>query len=176
MRISIVSADNKILSSAVVDALEGTKSEEQPYTPIQLAFVANNPNARIVISNEASDVPAPVIKVAPIIINDLGPARFLWTRYPRFVVHAVQKIFLTAIILPLAIIGLVLLIIRKHKQALIILSVVPIYFFCVQSIVHTEYRYVLAVDYFLFALAAVSVSWVIRLVMTRTSNLLASKS
>jgi hypothetical protein len=29
----------------------------------------------------------------------------------------------------------------------------------VQSIVHTEYRYVLAVDYFLFALVGVMVSW-----------------
>jgi hypothetical protein len=46
----------------------------------------------------------------------------------------------------------------------------------VQSIVHTEYRYVLAVDYFLFGLAAVTVAWIINLVMARTSNLLASKS
>ncbi len=73
--------------------------------------------------------------------------------------HGIQRIFLTAVILPLAIIGLGLLIIRKQSRALIILTVVPVYFFCVQSIVHTEYRYVLAVDYFLFALVGVAVGW-----------------
>ena len=78
--------------------------------------------------------------------------------------------------LPLAIIGLGLLIVRRARRALIILSVVPVYFFCVQSIVHTEYRYVLAVDYFLFALAAVTISWVINVVVAKTSNLLARKS
>ena len=69
--------------------------------------------------------------------------------------------------LPLAIIGLAVLIIRKHSRALIILSAVPVYFFCVQSIVHTEYRYVLAVDYFLFALVGVVASSVISLVRAR---------
>jgi len=151
LRISIVSAGNKILSSAVVDALEGTEAEEQPYTPIKLAFVADNVHARIIISNEASNLPNPVIKVGPIALDDLGPARFLWTRYPRFIIHAIQRIFLTAVILPLAIIGLLFLIFQKQTRALVILSIVPLYYFTVQSVVHTEYRYVLAVNYFLFA-------------------------
>ncbi len=176
MRISIVSADDKILSSAVVDAIETTKAEEQPYALVQLAFVTDNAQPRIVFSNEPSSAPNPVIKVGPVAFDDLGPARFLWTRYPRFLVHGIQKLFLTAVILPLAILGLALLIIRKHGRALIILSVVPVYFFSVQSIVHTEYRYVLAVDYFLFALAAVTLSWVTNLVIARTSSLLAHKS
>jgi hypothetical protein len=74
------------------------------------------------------------------------------------VIHGVQKIFLTAVILPLAIIGLVVLIFQKQGRALVVLSVVPVYFFTIQSIVHTEYRYVLAVDYFLFALVGVALS------------------
>ena len=40
----------------------------------------------------------------------------------------------------------------------LVLIGMPIYFFGVQSIVHTEYRYVLAVDYFLFALVGVAVA------------------
>src|SRR4029079_17670053 len=91
-------------------------------------------------------------------------ARFLWTRYPRFVIHGVQKIFLTAVILPLAIIGLLVLIFQKQSRALIVLSIVPVYFFSVQSIVHTEYRYVLAVDYFLFALVGVAVTFGVRFI------------
>jgi hypothetical protein len=62
--------------------------------------------------------------------------------------------------LPLAIIGLALLVTKRHWSALIILLAVPVYFFCVQSIVHTEYRYVLAVNYFLFGLVGVTISWV----------------
>ena len=46
---------------------------------------------------------------------------------------------------------------------LIILSVVPLYYFTVQSAFHTEYRYVLAVNYFLFAFAAVVIAWVVQL-------------
>ena len=73
--------------------------------------------------------------------------------------------------MPLAIVGLGLLIMREQSRALIILAVVPVYFFCVQSIVHTEYRYVLAVDYFLFALVGVAVVWVINLIKTTLPNL-----
>jgi len=177
IKVSVKDSSGKVYSSAIVETLETIPPDAQPVNQIQLPFVATkNGQARIVFSNEASKPSNPVAQIGTIKLFELGPSRFLWTRYPRFVVHAVQKIFLTAVILPLAIIGLGLLIIRRASRALIILSVVPIYFFCVQSIVHTEYRYVLAVDFFLFALAAVSVAWIINLVMARTSNLLASKS
>jgi hypothetical protein len=79
---------------------------------------------------------------------------------PRVLVYPVQKLFLTAVMLPLTILGLLLVIFRKHSRALVILSIVPLYYFTVQSIVHTEYRYVLAVVYFLFAFAAVGVHWI----------------
>lgn len=160
MRISIVNGGNKTLASSVVDTLEQTTPENQSYVPFQLAFVSDSGPTRIVVSNEASDVSNPMIKIAPIGFYDLGPARFLWTRYPRFVIHAIQKIFLTAVILPLAIIGLLILIFQQQSRALVILSIVPLYFFTVQSMVHTEYRYVLAVDYFLFALVGVTFSLV----------------
>src|SRR5207244_4487954 len=125
-----------------------------------LAFVApKDEPVRVVLSNEASNPPQPVAWIKPIKLFNLGPSRFLWTRYPRLLVHGIQKIFLTAVMLPLAIIGLAVLIVRKHSRAPIILSAAPVYFFCVQSIVHTEYRYVLAVDYFLFALVGVTVAW-----------------
>lgn len=164
MRISVVSGGNKTLASAVVDALEQTTPENQPYVPFRLAFVSDNAPTRLVVSNEASDVSNPVIKIVPIGFYNLGPARLLWTRYPRCVIHGIQKIFLTAIILPLAIMGLLVLIFQKQSRALIVLSIVPAYFFSVQSIVHTEYRYVLAVDYFLFALVGVAVTFGVRFI------------
>ena len=103
----------------------------------------------------------------PIKLYELGPARFLWTRYPRLLIHGVQKIFLTAVMLPLAIAGLALAAVKKRSRALVILWVVPVYYLGVQSIVHTEYRYVLAVDYFLFAFVGLSVAWVAEFVNAR---------
>lgn len=177
MKISVRDSSGEVYSSAIVETLETRSAAEKPVNLIQLPFVAaNDEQVRVVLSNEASNPPNPVARIGTIKLFELGPARFLWTRYPRLLVHAVQKFFLTAVILPLALIGLGLLIVRHASRALIILSVVPIYFFSVQSIVHTEYRYVLAVDYFLFALAAVSVSWFIDLGIARTSNLLGRKS
>jgi hypothetical protein len=41
----------------------------------------------------------------------------------------------------------------KKWRALVVLLAVPVYYLCVQSALHTEYRYVLAVHYFLFAAA-----------------------
>ena len=155
MRISIMSG-GATLSSTVIDALEDTKPEAQPYAYLQMAFVSGNAPMRIVVTNEASDVPNPTIKIAPLSFSNLGSARFLWTRYPRLVIHGIQKLFLTAVMLPLAIIGLLLLIWQQRGRALVILSIVPLYYFLVQSIMHTEYRYVLAVDYFLFAFAGVT--------------------
>jgi 4-amino-4-deoxy-L-arabinose transferase-like glycosyltransferase len=69
----------------------------------------------------------------------------------------VQKFFITALFLPLAIIGSGMLFYRKHFQALAILLAVPCYYFCVQSALHTESRYVLVIHYFLFVLAALAV-------------------
>lgn len=170
MKISIKGSNGKIYAAQVVETLETKSADVQPVNQLQLPFVATkDEQVRIVISNEASTPPNPVAQIGPIKLFAPGPARFLWTHYPRFLVHAIQKIFLTAVMLPLAIIGLVLLIIKRQWPALTILMVVPVYFFCVQSIVHTEYRYVLAVDYFLFALAGVTVAWIIRSVVAKLS-------
>jgi Dolichyl-phosphate-mannose-protein mannosyltransferase len=159
MRISVISAAGRVYASTVVEAIENTTPQDQPVNLIQLPFVSTrDEQARITFANEASTPPNPIAKIGEIKLFELGPARFLWTRYPRFVVHILQKIFLTAVMLPLALLGLGL-VIKKQSHALIILAVVPVYFFCVQSMVHTEYRYVLAVDYFLFALVGMAVGW-----------------
>ncbi|HEX8337771.1 MAG TPA: hypothetical protein VF621_13635, partial [Pyrinomonadaceae bacterium] len=77
-----------------------------------------------------------------------------WTRAPRLVLRAVQKLFITAVFLPLYLAGLWLLARGRRKRELAALLTVPLYFLCFQSALHTEYRYVLAVHYLLFAVAA----------------------
>jgi 4-amino-4-deoxy-L-arabinose transferase-like glycosyltransferase len=68
----------------------------------------------------------------------------------------VQKLFITAIFLPLVLLGAGILIYQRHWQRLALLLAVPCYYFCTQSALHTEYRYVLVIHYFLFVLAALA--------------------
>jgi len=72
-------------------------------------------------------------------------------------VRLVQKLFITVIFLPLVLLGAALLAYRREFQKLALLLVVPFYYFCTQSALHTEYRYVLVIHYFLFMLAGVAV-------------------
>ena len=73
------------------------------------------------------------------------------------VVGGIQRLFITAIILPLVVAGLILLAQKRAGGVLAIILAVPVYYFCVQSVLHTEYRYVLTLHYFLFVLAAVAI-------------------
>ena len=79
-----------------------------------------------------------------------------WARAPRLAVRAAQRLFITAVFLPLYLAGLFLLARGRRWRALAALGAVPLYYLCVQSALHTEYRYVLAVHYFLFAAAALA--------------------
>ena len=71
-----------------------------------------------------------------------------------FVVGGVQRLFITAVFLPLVVGGLILLAVRRQGSVIAILLAVPVYYLGVQSVLHTEYRYVLTLHYFLFAIAA----------------------
>jgi 4-amino-4-deoxy-L-arabinose transferase-like glycosyltransferase len=97
-----------------------------------------------------------------------------WTRVPRLILRAVQKLFITAVFLPLYLAGLVLLLRQRRKRELAALLAVPLYFLCFQSALHTEYRYVLAVHYLLFVVAAVALHrvWLItrRVLFKRASR------
>jgi hypothetical protein len=170
MKIEVTDARGAIYSSAIVETLE-TKNGEQPVTSVALPFVADDEQVRITFSNEASNPAHPIVQIGTIKLYELGPARFLWTRYLRLLIHGIQKLFLTAVMLPLAIIGLAVLILRRQKLALIILSVVPIYYFSVQSIFHTEYRYVLAVNYFIFAFVGVGLTLIASWITKRIKSL-----
>jgi len=178
MRVSIVNVSGANYSSQVIEPLEGKHEQwrkaqaaqlmeldqdeydptlDQPEQMLMLPFAAvRDERVRVVWSNEASNARSRA-DLGFIKLYELGPARYLWTRYPRILVHAIQQLFLTAVILPPAVIGLLILILRKQTTALLILSAVPIYFFTVQSAFHTEYRYVIAVTYFLFAFAGVAI-------------------
>jgi hypothetical protein len=157
---------NQIYASAILEPVEGIPDAEQPFRIMQLPFVAGQDHVQVELSNAASSS-SPLIHIESMRLYELGQARFLWLRYPRLLIHALQRVFLTAIILPVAIAGLIILIIQRKRSALVILSVVPLYIFSFQSIFHTEYRYVLAINYFLFAFAAVAVCWMGKMIVSK---------
>ena len=169
MRVSVEDANGRAYMSEILEPLEIKQPAEQPVQTIRLPFVSLSNTAQIDLSNEASNAP-PNVQLNSVKLYELGPARFLWTRYPRMLLHGLQKLFTTAVFLPLALIGVGITIFRKRTAVLIILSVVPLYYFTVQSAFHTEYRYVLAVNYFLFAFAAVVIAWVVPCVGSRTER------
>ncbi len=146
-------------ASAIVEIQDWKTPAEQPLQIIEIPFVSsNNDQATIVITNAGAKGVAPILQIGQAELYALGPASFTWTRIPRAVLHLIQKLFVTAIMLPLAIFGLILLIRSHRRSTLVLLLVVPAYYLCVQSALHTEYRYVLAIHYFLFVLVAVALS------------------
>ncbi len=80
-----------------------------------------------------------------------------WQQIIHWPLRALQKLFITAIFLPLILIGAGILIFKRQFRSLAILLIVPCYYFFTQSALHTEYRYVLVIHYFLFVLAAVAI-------------------
>ena len=80
-----------------------------------------------------------------------------WQNLFQWPLRTLQKLFITAIFLPLVLAGAGILIYRRQFQSLAILLVVPCYYFCTQSALHTEYRYVLVIHYFLFVLTAFAI-------------------
>ncbi|HEX8919962.1 MAG TPA: glycosyltransferase family 39 protein, partial [Pyrinomonadaceae bacterium] len=163
MIINVTSAaSNTLYASAIIEAVEAKTPEEQPIKTIQMPFASgsNVDQLRIRLANGASKPAPPVVQIGTMRLFELGPSRYVWTRYPRALIRGVQKLFLTAIMLPLAIIGIILLARARKTSALVILLIVPAYYLCVQSAMHTEYRYVLAVHYFLFSMSAAALSWI----------------
>lgn len=147
------------LASTIVDAVEGKTPEEQPLMVVPVPFVSvGAERARVVLGNVASARPS--VRLGEMRLSELGAASGIWTRYPRTIIRSVQRLFLTAVVLPFVVVGFVLLVRARRRRALVLLLAVPAYFLCVQSILHTEYRYVLAVHYFLFTLAAAALYWI----------------
>jgi hypothetical protein len=150
--------DNYTYASTILEPQDWKSPEEQPLSIIEIPFVSRKDGGqvRVVFANNGAKGTSPVLEIAHLQLFSLGPASFTWTRIPRAVLRLIQKLFVTALMLPLAILGLILLIRARRTSAIILLLTVPAYFMCVQSALHTEYRYVLAIHYFLFILVAVA--------------------
>jgi len=149
------------------DGTERTNKDEAPVSAvrdqtatIQMVFgTGDRSEVRFVISNNGRASALPVIEVGQIELFHLGETPYQWTRYPRAVIRGLQKnLFKTNTMLPLVIAGALLLAVARKGRALVVLLAVPAYYLMVQSPLSTEYRYILAIHYFLFVFAAVTLT------------------
>lgn len=174
MFINVLSAeDNSQLASAIVDVQDWKARDEQPLSMIEIPFVnAGASHVQIVFSNGGGKDSHTVAQIGQAQIFKLGATGYTWTRVPRTIIRLIQKLFVTAVMLPLALFGLLLLILARRRREILLLLLIPAYFLLFQSMLHTEYRYVLAIHYFLFILVAVSLYYLYRQILKASSLIL----
>jgi hypothetical protein len=184
-RVSITvrpSAGSRILASAAVpDSLERVPHTNAFAPTIQMHFVSqNHEQVQLVIANVESPASRAILDVGRLELVELGPASYLWTRYPRMPVKAFQKLFVTSYFLPLTILGVVLLAVQRRKVALALILIVPLYYLSSHAPLHFEHRYLLPVYFFWFILAGVAIYWIclmfMRLVVWLTLSMRTNKS
>lgn len=131
-----------------------------PDASLSLPFASGSrDHVRVVVSNNGS--PAPKLDLKRAIILTAGVTPRVWTRYPRLLIRSLQKsLFVTSGMLPLIGAGIILLAAARRWRALLVMLAVPAYYVSVHSAFHTEYRYILAMHYFLLAIAAVTLGGV----------------
>jgi Dolichyl-phosphate-mannose-protein mannosyltransferase len=148
------------LGSATVEKLETRDPSELPIINVEIPFASGSQDSvAIEIRNAAAQSGRSIVHVGAVELYELGPATFLWTRYPRLIIATLQRVFITAVMLPLVILGIAVLVRQRMWRVLILLLVIPTYYMCIQSLLHTEYRYVLAIHYFLFVFVGVALEW-----------------
>ncbi|HEY0378584.1 MAG TPA: glycosyltransferase family 39 protein [Pyrinomonadaceae bacterium] len=152
-----VVGDGHEFASAIIEVQDWKTRVEQPLVTVELPFVSRGPGqVRLVLTNAGAQGTPPVLQLGGARLYALGPASLTWSRIPRAALRLTQKLFITAVMLPLSLLGLFLLVRARRRRALVLLLVVPAYYLVIQSALHTEYRYVLAIHHFLFVLAAVA--------------------
>ena len=145
------------IGSAIIEKAEVKEPQQAPLRLVEIRFVTDSSQEiRLGFSNNISPAGYSVVEVGTAELFELGPARFTWTRYPRLIVNLLQRLFITAVMLPLGIIGAVIFLWRLGWRKLLLLLGIPAYYLLFQSMLHTEYRYVLAIHYFLFIMVAVA--------------------
>lgn len=135
-----------------------SKKDKNRLRVVQMPFASGDRvEMRLVISNNGSSSASPTVEIGEVNLFKLGATPRQWTRSVRPLVRGVQRnVYTTSHVLPLVAIGIILLAVIRERRALVVLLAVPIYYLCLQSAFHTEYRYIVAIHYFLFVMAAVA--------------------
>jgi hypothetical protein len=103
------------------------------------------------------------LRIRSIRLMEVGSTPYSWTDHFRWAIRGLQRnLFTTPAMRALWTIGLlVLLIVGRRRESLWIASV-PLYYLLFQSLLHTEYRYIIPMHYFLTIFAAIGLHTVVR--------------
>ena len=146
-----------LASAALPDSLERVPYTNAFVSTVQMPFVSTSDgDVQIVIANVDSSNPPAIVDIGQVQLNELGPASYLWTRYPRMLVKTVQKLFVTRNFLPLTVLGVILLAVYRRKAALVLILTLPLYYLLSHAPIHFEHRYMLPVYFFWFILAGLA--------------------
>jgi len=157
---SIVDNERVLAATPVLHPQETIDKQRQPTFKIDLPFASRDAGSvQVVLGNEGKRPVETKAAIGGMQLFELGPSSFVWIRYPRLLIHAIQNFFITAWLLPFALAGALLLLAAGQGRYLLLLLVVPLYYFCFQSLLHTEYRYVMAIQYTLFVMVAATLYW-----------------
>jgi hypothetical protein len=168
LAVEILSISQKAVRKARKKARKELNDSEQANRPdapvalpevmVEMAFASRNATGVcLMLSNNGPLSEKPRLRMGKAELFEIGPTPYQWTRYPRVVVRSIQKnVFTTWLMRVLVLLGVLVLAMIRQARALALLLMVPAYYLCVQSAFHTEYRYILAMHYLLFILAAVS--------------------
>ena len=145
----------------------GLTIEQQPFVPVDVPFVSgDSQDVKILMMSGRRDE-SYVAEAGKIQAMPLGNSSSTWTRYVRIPIRILQHVFITAVMLPFTLIGIVVLAVRRRWKELAVLLVIPAYYMLVQSILWTEFRYILTMHYFLFILAAIGLTWTVKSLLVR---------
>jgi hypothetical protein len=143
--------------SKSVDPAAAAEARSPQMTAIQMPFASGNRSeVRVVLCNNGTGPLPPAALLGTAQIFETGPTPYVWTGYARRIVRSIQRQFATGRMLTLIVVGIALLLLARRGRTLVILLIVPLYYLTLQAPLHTEYRYILAIHYFLFVMAGVT--------------------
>ena len=175
--LKVASADRRVaLASAGLSAKEFHKSTfDQPspqdakslFAVVQMPFATGaRDEIRVVIGNNGGSVAHPSIVVGAPVILEAGRTSGVVFDCLRPGIRSVQRrVFVTARLVPLIGLGILVLVFARRFRDLAILLAIPANYLCLQSALHTEYRYILAMHYLLFIVAGVAICFVTRVLI-----------
>ena len=151
-------------------------SNDNKETVALLPFATGNRDAALfIVSNNGTSDARATIDIGGAEVFELGQTTGQWSRFVRPLVRGIQKnLYTTSQMLWLIAIGIALIAVARQWKTLLILLVVPAYYLLVQSTLHTEYRYILTIHYFLFVAVAAVIGLVVMMI-GRVSRLAARR-
>jgi len=170
MALKVTSEDRRI-SLAQIDLARATSPDETDensrteaasgFVKLQMPFATGDRNTvRVVVSNNGKSSSPPSVTIGSAELRESGRTPYVWTKLARGTIRSLQRRFTTVRVLILIVIGILLLLVARRWQAALVLLTVPAYYLLLQSPLHTEYRYILPIHYFLFILAGVTIGFV----------------